>query len=158
MNARHIEERSEMFMGEELVYYVTVIDPCPPPSDLNPYGDEGRCAAKRETSLRPVASDPVVAKRIPTKAEYIRSFARAGAPPACVAGTVRRNLAFVRKTRSEFGDSRNPMPRRLRKAIARIDLADLATHYDTGAIGRVSHYLYEHQGRVFAAAYAEMLS
>ena len=80
MNGRHIEERREMFMGQELVYYVTVIDPCPEPSQENPYCPGGRCVS--ETPARTncnVAPEP--AKRVPTKAEYIGSFAKAGALP-----------------------------------------------------------------------------
>jgi hypothetical protein len=151
MNARHIEERREMFMGQELVYYVTVFEPLPEASQENPYCEGGRCMA--ETPAQPtcdVASEP--ATRVPSKAEYIRSFEKTGALPLCVYWTKSRNFAFLKKVMDWFGIYSDVMPRRLRKAIARLDLSDLAGHYDTGVIGRVSHFLYEHQGRCFVAS------
>jgi hypothetical protein len=154
MNARHIEGRRETFMGQELVYYVTVFEPLPEPSQENPYCDGGRCMAETPAP-RPtcdVASEPE--KRVPSKAEYFRSFAKAGALPLCVYWTKSRNFALLKKVTDWFGIDPDVMPRRLRKAIARIDLSDLAGHYDSGAFGRVSHFLYEHQGRVFAAQHS----
>src|SRR4051794_10968172 len=103
MNARHTEKRVTMFMGEELVYYVTVFETLPAPSQENPYAEGGRCAGKLQTSIRPVAPAPAAPKRVPTKTEYIRSFAKAGALPRCVAQTVIRNLALVRNARKTFG-------------------------------------------------------
>src|SRR3954447_6076956 len=86
MNDRRIEEHTGTMMigGKEVIftYHVTVIEPPPAPADINPYGEEGRCYAKPEAPV--AAPAPVVEKRVPSKAEYVRSFQVAGPIPDCV--------------------------------------------------------------------------
>jgi hypothetical protein len=149
MNARHVEERREMFMGQELVYYVTVIDPCPPPSDENPYCQGGRCVSEMPAPHPNcnVASEHSPEQRIPTKVEFVRAFDEAGSLPACVRER-RHNLKFkLQGVFRHFEMSRSRMPARLLRALAWYDAADPACVYDAGRIARIRHCFADHQRR-----------
>jgi hypothetical protein len=68
MQPRHIVELREMFLGEELVIYVQVIDPLPAPFECDPYEPEGRAAsAPPET---PGYARPAPSPDRPTLAEF----------------------------------------------------------------------------------------
>jgi hypothetical protein len=127
---------------------VTVFDdPIPAPADLNPYGEQGRCYAKLETPIRPVVAAPVVAKRVPSKAEYVKLFALAGAMPKCVRerrSTVDRMVIGVAR---HFRNVDRTVPRSLLRTMRHLVWDGLVGVYDTGTIARLRHGFAEHLRR-----------
>lgn len=147
MQNRRIEVRSFVYLGETLEYTVTVIEPCPPPCQDNPYCEGGRCVAGPRDVKPTPAPAKVVEKRRPAKAEYVRAFYAAGVVPRCVVETICAVGDRVAGAREAA------VSRRVRKAVARFNVDDPASYYDAGAIGRISHYFYDSLGRDIARQY-----
>jgi hypothetical protein len=146
MKARRMIEIREIFMGEELVYHVQVIDPCPAPSQEDPYAKDGR-AASVGTPARPVGASAET--RRPSKAEFIRSFERerGGYLPAFVVETIIRVHETHREMLARFDRFDLRVPRRLRQAFRRWDHATLCGVYDTGTLARIRWHFTAHVAR-----------
>jgi hypothetical protein len=61
--------------------------------------------------------------------------------------TIERTLRFINSIPTRFAELGEAMPRRLRKALARLDLNDPATFYDAGALARLPYHLNAHVWR-----------
>jgi hypothetical protein len=96
----------------------------------------------------------VAAKRVPSKSEYIRLFALAGALPACVQETIEYIVWTFDFWVNEFTTHNVAMPRRMRRAFARFDRTDITCVYDSGLLARMEWYLGEHRTRAWRSPVA----
>lgn len=131
-------------MGDTFTYYVTVIDPCPPPSELAPYGPDGRCSDRSTPTPVPT---PTPVRYVPSKAEYLHSFALSGPLPYVVRSQRRWVETRIDRIRIIHESARQPFNRRLANAIAWYDDSDLACSYDPSRLARIWHYHVQHARR-----------
>jgi hypothetical protein len=144
MTNRCIEERREMFMVEELVYYVTIFEGIPEPSQLDPYNPLGNAPTVRKID-QPLPSEPTIER--PSKEEYVCAFEASGELPRPVQARVRRVIDFLAGIARFFDLTDERTPRRLRKALARFHGETLDQFYDSGTLARIWGYYTRHRRR-----------
>jgi hypothetical protein len=104
--------------------------------------------AKFHDGLGWIESEPAPGLRWwrPSKAEYIRSFARSGRLPAFVWHRRAMSDEAVLRYTTKQGD-RDQFPRTVKRAQYRYLVHDLASAYDVGLIARIVHYGESHWSR-----------
>jgi hypothetical protein len=144
MTDRRVEERHEMFMGQEIVYYATIFEGIPEPSQEDPYCPLGDAPTVRKID-QPLPSEPTIEH--PSKEEYVRAFEASGELPRPVQARVRRVIEFLAGIARFFDLTDERTPRRLRKALARFHGETLDQFYDSGTLARIRSYYTRHRRR-----------